>query len=112
MSTPFPDWLVLVVIVGLTALTFLTRSSFLFLGDRITLPDWVRRALRYAPAVALVAIIVPEVLPWQDGSPSWPDERLAAAIVAVLVLLRTRSSVACIAAGMVVFWLLRFLFPG
>ncbi|MCU0951275.1 MAG: AzlD domain-containing protein, partial [Burkholderiaceae bacterium] len=36
------------VIVGLTAVTVLTRSFFLVLGDRIPLPERVQHALRYA----------------------------------------------------------------
>src|SRR5690606_5396990 len=53
---PLTDALyVWLAIVALAACSALTRSSFLLLGDYVPLPERVRRALRYAPAAALVA---------------------------------------------------------
>lgn len=87
----------------------ITRSGFMVFGDYIPLPDSVRRALRYAPAAALTAIIVPDLLPWSaEAGPAF-DYRLIAAIVAILVFLRTRSAVLVIVSGMVSLWGLRWL---
>ena len=48
------------ILIGLA--TTLPRASFIVLGNRVTLPSRVQRALRYAPAAALAAIVVPDVL--------------------------------------------------
>ena len=49
------------VIIGLTLVTILMRSSFLMLGDYVPLPERVQHGLRYAPVCALVALITPEL---------------------------------------------------
>lgn len=94
----------------LTLCNVLTRAGFLLFGDRIPLSDGMRRALRYAPAAALTAIIVPDLMPWPRGG--WPafDLRLVAAAAATVVCLRTRSAVAVIVSGMLALWGLRWLF--
>jgi len=43
-------------ILGLTAITVLSRSLFLIAGTSIKIPHNMQRALRYAPAAALVAL--------------------------------------------------------
>ena len=88
----------------------LTRAGFLIFGDYIPLPDGVRRALRYAPAAALTAIIVPDVLPWKEGMGPVFDYKLVAAVIAVTLFLRTRSAVLVIVSGMLALWGLRWLF--
>lgn len=98
------------VIVGLTAVTVLTRSFFLVLGDRIPLPERVQHALRYAPACALVALIAPEVLLSQGAMvSSLGDPKLMAALAAVISMLITRSMIATMVIGMSAFTLLRLL---
>ena len=47
------------VIIGLTLVTILMRSSFLMLGDYFPLPERVQHGLRYAPVCALVALVTP-----------------------------------------------------
>ncbi|MDX3906675.1 MAG: AzlD domain-containing protein [Pigmentiphaga sp.] len=97
------------VIVALALCTVITRAGFLLLGDQVPLPEGVRRALRYAPAAALAAVIVPDLLPWPAGGMPVFDWRAVAALVAVAVMLATRSTIAMIAAGMGTLWLLRWL---
>ncbi|AWB35371.1 AzlD domain-containing protein [Orrella marina] len=95
--------------IGLLAVcTLLTRTTFMLFGHRMPLSEEVRRALRYAPAAALTAIIVPELLPWraQSGG-AVVDERLLAALVAIWLFHKTRNSLVMIAGGMVFFWILR-----
>jgi len=97
-------------IVGLTAVTVVTRNAFLVLGHRVTLPERVQHALRYAPACALVALIVPEVV-LQSGTLSIgvSNPKLVASVVAVATLLLTRRAVAAIGLGMLAFTLIRLL---
>lgn len=103
------DWYLLGAIGLLIVCSFLTRVSYLLFGDHLPLPDSVRRALRYAPVAALIAIIVPELLPWEEGAPPVFDMQIVAAVVAVLVYMRTRSTVLVIVSGMLMFWLLKAL---
>ncbi len=97
---------ILGAIAVLVLCSFLTRTSYFLFGDRMPLSDGVRKALRYAPTAALVAIVIPEVLPWHAGMLPELDVKLFAAVIAVLLFLRTRSSVLLIAGGMVAFWIL------
>lgn len=107
MMTSADIWL---TIVGLTLVTLVTRNVFLVLGHKVALPERVQHALRYAPACALVALIVPEVV-LESGSLalSIGNPKLVAAIVAVATLLATRRVVAAIALGMLAFTLIRIL---
>lgn len=103
------DVYVYAAIALLTLCSILTRAGFMLFGDYIPLPDGVRRALRYAPAAALTAIIVPDLLPWKaDTGPAF-DYRLVAAMASIVVFLRTRSAVLVIVVGMVCLWGLRWL---
>ena len=80
-------------ILLLALCSVLTRAGFMLFGDYIPLRDGVRRALRYAPAAALTAIVVPDLLPWKAGLGPVFDYKLVAGVVAILVFLRTRSAV-------------------
>ncbi len=91
-------WL-LMVIAGLV--TFCTRLSFILLLDRLRMPDWFQRALRFVPAAVLSAIIVPE-LASQNGTLnlSLSNAQIPAGIVAIIVAWRTRNILLTIGAGM------------
>ena len=38
-----------IAILGMTVITVLSRALFLMAGERVTVPDRLQRALRYAP---------------------------------------------------------------
>lgn len=102
-------WLYLTVaIIGMTGVTILARGLFFVLPASVELPAGVERALRYAPACALTAIIAPGVFA-HDGhvSLAWANPRLWAAVAAGLVYARTRSMIPMLAVGMAVFTALR-----
>ncbi|HLV27676.1 MAG TPA: AzlD domain-containing protein [Burkholderiaceae bacterium] len=105
------SWYVLGAILMLALCSLITRATYLVLGDYLPLSDGVRSALRYAPTAALVGIIVPEVLPWQPGTVPTLDVKAVAAVLAVLLYMRTRNSLLLIAGGMVAYWLLRPWWP-
>ena len=68
-----------VTIVGLTVITFVTRSFFLFSDRELVLPGWVNRGLRYAPLAALAAVVAPEIVMSQGHLiATWQDARLFA----------------------------------
>lgn len=107
MMSNLEIWL---TIGGLTLLTIVTRNAFLVLGDRVTLPPRVQHALRFAPACALVALVVPEVvLPSGALALGVSNPKLVAAVVTVTVIVSTRRAVAAIALGMLAYTLVRVL---
>ena len=85
------------------------RTGCLVFGHYFPLPPKLRSALRYAPLAALVAIIVPDVLPWNVQSGPQFDLKFLAAGVAVLVFLATRNGLFVILSGMLALWSLRGL---
>lgn len=98
------DWYILGVVICLTLVSFVSRSSFFLFGDHLPLPESVRGALRYAPVAALTAIIVPEIFPWSaDSTPDLDLNKLLAAAVAVLVYLRTQNTVFLMIAGIAIY---------
>jgi branched-subunit amino acid transport protein len=98
------------VIAGLTLVTVLTRSLFLLLGDQVTLPERIRHGLRYAPACALAALIAQQLV-LSDGrlDLSILNPRLDAGLIALAVMLWSRSMLGAMSAGMLAFTLLRAL---
>ncbi|PTD97770.1 AzlD domain-containing protein [Pseudothauera lacus] len=96
-------WLTLLAI-GST--TILTRGSFIVAGERARLPATLQRALRYAPAAALAALVAPEIL-LDGGEFTALNPKFAAAAVVVLVCLRLRNPWLPFIAGMAVLLLLR-----
>lgn len=93
--------------------TVLTRSSFFMLGDSVKLPEWVRHALRYAPAAALAAAIAPDLLMAAGTSGKMTltlfNPKLLAAAGAAAFFMVTRHMLGTIAVGMVLFTALRLL---
>ena len=104
------DVAVWLVIVGLTATTFATRSAFLVLGRRFTLPPRLLHALRYAPVCALMALIAPELV-LADGSIALTlaNPKLVGGLACGVMMLMTRSMMAAMALGMLAFTALRLL---
>jgi branched-subunit amino acid transport protein len=52
------------VILAAGIITYLIRLSFIIALERLKLPDWFLRGLRYVPPAVLSAIIVPELANW------------------------------------------------
>ncbi|MFC3339712.1 AzlD domain-containing protein [Paracandidimonas soli] len=113
MSSDAFDPYILAVIAMLLLCSVLTRVGFFLFGDHVPLSEGVRRALRYAPAAALAAIIVPGMLPLAPGGTmTIAADQLLASLVAIFVCLRTRNAILVIVVGMAVFWGLRLFFSG
>lgn len=97
-------------IAGLTLLTVAMRNVFLVLGHRVALPPRVQHALRYAPACALAAVLLPELVLQPGvagGTLDLASPKLMAGIVTIAVLQLTRQSTVAIVLGMAAFLLLR-----
>lgn len=95
-------------IFGMTLVTVVTRALFLMVGDRLTLPLRAQHALRFAPAAALVAIVLPDLL-WYHGGfdASWTNPRLMAGVTATAFYVATRRMLSMILVGMAVYTVLR-----
>jgi branched-subunit amino acid transport protein len=96
-------------ILGVSAVTFLLRASFIVFADPHRFPHRFRQALGFVPPAVLAAIVVPGLLLQQGvldlgpGNPRW-----IAGVLAILVAARTRNALAAIAIGMCTLWLLQW----
>jgi branched-subunit amino acid transport protein len=103
-------WYPWALIAGMALVAFFTRAVFILPGSHLRLPATAERVLRYAPAAALMAIIVPELAFTQNAvSISMENPRLVAGLVAFALAAATRSILATIVGGMVVLMLVRSL---
>ena len=97
------------VILGVSACTFLLRASFIVFADPQRFPKRFRQALTFVPPAVLAAIVLPGLLIHEGaldltgGNPRW-----IAGVIAIVVGARTRNALAAIASGMVALWLLQW----
>jgi branched-subunit amino acid transport protein len=97
-----------IVVIG--AITFTYRWSFVFLFERLAIPDWLRNALRFVPIAALTAIILPELLIARGAlNTDLLNTRLLAGLIAAAVAWRTRNVLLTIVIGMASLWALEWL---
>lgn len=98
------DLWTLAVIVGLAGVTVLTRCFFFILDRPWGLPEWAHRALHYAPAAALAAVILPEIV-MSHGHliATWQDARLFGAAAGTAWYFRQRGVLGTMLAGMAVY---------
>lgn len=101
-------WAVGLAILGLAAITIVTRGFFLFPEREWPLPAWLREGLRYAPLAALAAVVVPEIISTQGRFVStWADARLFGAAAGAAWYFWRRDILGTILCGMVVYLPLR-----
>jgi branched-subunit amino acid transport protein len=98
-------WLTILL---LSIATALTRTVFIMLGHRVVIPVRIQEALRYAPACALAAIIVPDLL-MNNGQLqiSFMNDKLLSGIAAVIFYWFKRDMLLMISFGMFLFTALR-----
>lgn len=101
---------VVLAVLGLVAITVVTRSFFFLTRAPWPMPAWVERGLRYAPMAALAAVVLPGVLLEQGQWPSglW-DARWVATPVAMAYAWWRRDMLGTLLIGMAVYGLLRWL---
>ena len=98
------------LIAGMALIAFFTRGIFVLPGSRLRLPPTVERVLRYAPAAALMAIIVPDLaLAHGALSVSIDNPRLVGGLVAFALATATRSILLTIVGGMLALTLVRLI---
>jgi len=109
MNGALHDWPYLIAaIAGMTITTVATRTSFYMLPARFELPPKAERALRYAPACALAAIIAQGVFT-ADQRPdiSLGNHHMWALAAAWVVSMRTKNMLVIMSVGMAAFTALR-----
>jgi len=98
------DLWTLAVIVGLAAVTVLTRSFFFMSSKPWHLPGWAQRGLQYAPIAALSAVVIPEIVMVQGHLiSSWQDARLFAAVAGAATYFWRKDVLLTILLGMAVY---------
>lgn len=98
------DGWTLLVIVGLAAVSMLTRSFFFISSKPWHLPHWVQRGLQYAPIAALSAVVLPEIVMSQGHLlTTWQDARLFAAAVGAGYFFWRKDVLGTIISGMAVY---------
>ena len=97
-------------IIAAGVITYLTRASFIALGDRVTLPPAIERALKYVGPASFAAIAAPAAL-GGDQFEEFGDDipRLIAVTIAGLVIWKTRNVPASLIAGMGSLWLILWI---
>lgn len=97
------------LIATVAAGTLVLRSLPIWLHGRVSMPQWLGRALRRVPSVALAALVVPGSLYLRTnaGALELAPARTIAAGVALVVAARTRSVLATLGAGMVSLWIVQ-----
>ena len=109
IATQTDGW-TLLVIVGLAAVSMLTRSFFFISSKPWHLPHWVQRGLQYAPIAALSAVVLPEIVMSQGHLlATWQDARLFAAVVGTAYFFWRRDVLGTIISGMAVYLPLHLL---
>jgi len=101
-------WEAVLGILGMGAITVITRGFFMIPDREIPLPQWVRDGLRYAPLAALAAVIVPEIVMTQgELIHTWKDARLYATAVGTAYFFWRRGILGTIVSGTAVMLALR-----
>ena len=79
-------------LLGLGAVTVLTRCFFFIWNRELPFPAWAQRGLQYAPIAALAAVVVPEVMVSQGALiTTWQDARLYGAAAGLVFYLARRG---------------------
>jgi branched-subunit amino acid transport protein len=98
----------IIVIVGMTAITLVTRGFFFLQRTQWPVPSWLLEGLRYAPLAAMVAVVAPEIFMSQGQVIStWKDARLYGAAAATGWYFWRRDMLGTIVAGTSVMLALR-----
>jgi len=111
MRIPLEYQMVWLTILGMGAITYLLRLSFIGLSARLRIPTIVKRGLAFVPPSVFSALILPDLLRSSslESFSLSGDARLIAGVVALLVAWRSRNVVLTIGVGLVVLSVLQIL---
>ena len=102
------------LLVGMGLVTLGTRGFFMFLGDRVRMPELILRSIRYAPLAAIVAILAPEIVMPNSATEisqfNWAIPQIWAGLAAFVTFTWLRSMLPTLIVGMLVYSVLRYWF--
>ena len=102
--TPLAQFWVLIVVLAVG--TWAMRSLPIMLHGHVPHPPWLTRLLKHVPVAALTVMVVPGALYLKaNGLYHLAPERTIAAVVALVVALRTKNTLATLVAGMAALWI-------
>jgi branched-subunit amino acid transport protein len=101
------QWMLL-TIVGMAAVTFVSRSLPMALLNRWTFPEKVKRGLEYIPVAVLSAIVFPILFFDRKGALTIQPQFLLAAIPVFVFAWMRRSIWGSVVLGMLIYWVLGF----
>ena len=97
------EWMIWLALLGLGAITVLTRGFFMIGEKPWPMPDWLRELLKVAPLAALVAVVAPEIFMTQGHViTTWQDARWPAAVAATGYFFWRKDILGTILVGMAV----------
>ncbi|MBB5392369.1 MULTISPECIES: AzlD domain-containing protein [unclassified Herbaspirillum] len=104
------DWYIWAAIALMTLSTLITRSGFFLFGHAVKLPPRLKHALSYAPAAAMAAIVIPDLVAAEGiVDVSLANPKLLAGIGGAIFFIATRHLLGTIVAGMALFTILRLI---
>ena len=102
----------ILIILGMAAVTYMTRIGSQLLFARTGMPEWLERWMKHVPTAFLTALIVPAVLlpkGYLDISPG--NSYLFAGVVSAVAAWKTGNVMITIVLGMMVMVTAKLLLP-
>lgn len=101
---------IMLIIVGMAAVTFITRFGALALLKKTGLPTWFERWLKHVPIAILTALIMPSLLlPHGQIDLSLNNHYLLAGALAAIVAYTCRNAILTMGLGLTAMLSLRWL---
>lgn len=98
------------LIIGMTAVTFIPRVLPLALANRLNLPKTLEQALTYVPIAVLTIIVVQSTLYTKGNiNLNWTNPYLWAVITSAIIAKLQNKLLLSIVAGMAVYSIMRFV---
>ena len=96
----------LLLFLGMAAVTFLPRFLPMALVSRITIPDRAKAFLEYVPVAVLSALVFPAIFEADGGGVGIEMRLLLTAIVVGFFAWKVKNLFGSVVLGMVVYWAL------
>ncbi|KTB48242.1 putative membrane protein [Dehalogenimonas alkenigignens] len=101
----------LLLFLGMAAVTFLPRFLPMVLVSRLTIPDRAKVFLEYVPVAVLSALVFPAVFAGDGGAVGAEPRLLLSAAAVLLFAWKVRNLFGSVVLGMAAYWALGLL-PG
>ena len=99
---------ILLLVLGMAAVTFLPRFLPIALVSRLTIPDRAKAFLEYVPVAVLSALVFPALFTADGGGVGIESRLLLAAIPVFLFAWKMKNLWGSVVLGMATYWALGF----